>query len=232
MSEVEQLYKLQQMDTEIDEKKRRLGDVLKAQKGDVALTSAQKRMETAVAALQSWQAKRRELNLELDGLNQKTKNSERRLYSGKVTNPKELSDLQQEIESLSRRREALEETILEVMIELEEAQKEHDRAAAVLKEAEASWSQKSARLQQEQNELALRLHHLMTARKQQTALLPAAALAEYDKLRQRSGGVAVAKLRVNQCLACQITVSANKVKEAREGKLVYCGGCGRILYPV
>ena len=98
MSQARQLLQLQEIDTEIRDKKKRLGEVLQLQTETEELLAARKRVETAVSELTQWQTKRKDLNLELDGLNSRIKRSNDRLYSGKVTNPKELSDLQDEIE--------------------------------------------------------------------------------------------------------------------------------------
>ncbi|MCP5097016.1 MAG: hypothetical protein GY943_15820 [Chloroflexi bacterium] len=231
MGHVQQLFKLQTFDIEIVEKTKRLKAVLAAQKGSVALQNAKavaEEMETAVSTLQT---QHKDLSLELEGLNTKAKNSERRLYSGKVTNTKELADLQNEIESLGKRRDALEEEILETMVLLEEAQEQQVTADDMLAKITKSWKSETASLRVEQNELALRLHKLGGLRKEQAKSIPPRIMADYNNLRKKRGGVAISKLRVNQCLSCQLSVSANKVKEAREGKLVYCGGCGRILHP-
>jgi predicted nucleic acid-binding Zn-ribbon protein len=232
MTQIHQLYQLQQIDTEIREKKQRLGEVLKAQKGSKALLAARERAETAAAEHQSWQTKHQALNLELSSLNTKTKNSENRLYSGKVTNPKELSDLQNEIDSLNRRRAVLEDEILEAMVMVEDAETEKADADEALAEIEARWEETMVSLKQEQNELALRLHKLTGAREERASVIDAALLEEYEKLKLSKGGVAVVKLRVKACMGCQLTVSAVKVKEAQRGRKVYCGGCGRILYPL
>ncbi|MCA9928695.1 MAG: hypothetical protein KC419_09460 [Anaerolineales bacterium] len=231
MGQVQQLYKLQQYDTEIREKTQRLREVLQAQKGNQVLQAAKARLETAVSTLQSGQIKHKDLTLELQGLNTKVKSSENRLYSGKVTNTKELSDLQSEIASLERRREALEEEILEVMLVVEDAEVEKTAADEALAVIVAEWEKKTASLKKEQNELALAIHKLNNIRKAHAETIPAAIMTQYLQLAQKKHGVAVAKLRVNQCMACQLTVSANKVKEAREGKMVFCGSCGRILCP-
>ncbi|KAA3664509.1 MAG: hypothetical protein DWQ04_05335 [Chloroflexi bacterium] len=231
MSQVSQLYKLQLIDTEIREKTLRLREVLQAQKGNKALAAALGRMETAVSDLNSWQTKHKDLSLAFDGLNNKVKSSENRLYSGKVTNTKELTDLQKEIASLGRRRESLEEEVLEAMVMVEDAQGEKDRAEDALSGIQADWDNETASLKKEQNELALRIHALNGKRKSLATTIPAKALTEYQHIAKRKGGVAVAKLRVNQCMVCQVSASSNKVKDAREGKLVTCGSCGRILHP-
>jgi len=232
MAQVQQLYRLQQIDMEIREKKQQLGKVLRAQKESEALLAARRRAETAAAELQQWQIRHRDLSLELSSLDNKARSSENRLYSGNVRNPKELEDLQKEIESLSRRRSLLEDDVLEAMIMIEETQAEKAAADEALAGIEGEWKHRVAGLKVEQNELALRLNTLNGLRQKQVAMISPDILAEYDQLSQRRGGVAIAVLRGNECQGCQLTVSANKVKDAVEGKLVYCGSCGRILNPI
>lgn len=226
---IHQLFQLQKLDTEIDDKKKRLGEVLKAQKEPPGLLAARQRAETAVATLQKWQAKHQNLTLEVSSINAKAKTSENRLYSGKVTNPKELADLQQEIDSLGRRKAALEDEVLEALVMVEEAQTEKTAADEALATAAGQWEKQSAHLKAEQNELALALHKLMQSRQTKAAAVDAASMQEYEQLRKQKHGLAVVGLRVNMCLGCRTTVSANKVREVDEGRKVYCGGCGRLL---
>lgn len=226
---IHQLFQLQKLDTEIDEKKKRLGDVLKAQKEPQSLLAARHRDEAASVELQKWQTRHQDLTLEVGSVTTKAKNSENRLYSGKVTNPKELSDLQQEIEALTRRKAVLEDAVLEALVLLEDAQTEKKAAAEELETAVSQWEKQSGHLKTEQNELALSLHKLMQSRKTKASAVDAPALKEYEQLRKGRHGLAVVALRVNVCMGCRTTVSANKVKEVSEGRTVYCGGCDRLL---
>jgi predicted nucleic acid-binding Zn-ribbon protein len=232
MAQVQLLYRLQQIDSEIREKKQRLGEVIRAQKESEALLAARRRAETAAADLQAKRLRHNKLSAELVGLNNKAHSSENRLYSGSVKNPKELSDLQHEIESLGRRRAGLEDEILEAMILLEDGETEKSAADEALAHLEAAREKALVGLKQEQNELALRLHALAGLRQELLPRITAEAMREYEEIGRRRGGVAVVGLRDNVCLGCQLSTSAKKVREAREGKLVYCGGCGRILQPL
>lgn len=232
MIQIHQLFQLQKLDSEIDEKKKLLGEVLKAQKEPQALLDMRTRSETAASTLKTWQNTHKELIEEVKGVTLKAAESETRLYSGKVTNPKELADLQQEAEALGRRKAVLEDQVLEALVMVEEAQTEKTAADAELKTAAAQWKKQSGHLKTEQNELALSLHKLMKNRKTKATTVAAAALQEYDLLRQQKNGLAVAGLRVNMCLGCRTTVSATKAKDVDEGQEVYCGGCGRLLAPV
>ena len=229
MSQVQLLYRLQKMDTEIQEKKQRLADVLRAQRETAALRQARQEAETAADQLHKLRSQQTDLSLELESLNTKAKRSERRLYSGKVTNPKELSDLQSEIDSLGRRRAALEDEMLEVMIALEEAEEEKTAADARLAKVERSWEKSQASLRNERQELALSLQKLMAERKKHADLLAEPTRADYEGLLQRKNGQAVAVLRGNMCVGCRTTVSSQYVRDVRESQLVHCPNCGRIL---
>ncbi len=232
MSQANVLYDLQQIDSEIQDKKQRLGEVLRAQKGNSELTAAQQQAEADEQAVHTIQARQRELNLELGSLNDKAKRSEQRLYSGNVSNPKELSDLQHEIESLVRRRETLEGDILETMIELEDAQAAQENSLARAAELSDEWDVTVASLQEEQQVLALRLHQLTGRREQQAALADKALLRRYEQMAPRKGGVAVAGLQRNKCLGCGLTVPEHTVRDANQGKLVQCDSCDRFLFPL
>ncbi len=232
MSQVQLLYRLQKVDSEILVKKKRLSEVLASQKETAELSAARQRAAAANAKLDKWQARQRDLNLELSGLNNKAKVTEQRLYSGKVKNPKELADLQHEFEALGRRRSVLEEEAIEALILIEDAQQEKSGADENLNTVQAGWKKNQAGLLDEQGELATRLRDLLLNRQKQTAQIDPATLAEYERMLKQKGGLAVAALKLNRCQGCHITVSANKAKRADRGEMVYCGGCGRILCPV
>jgi uncharacterized protein len=229
MSQVQQLYRLQQYDTEISQKKRRLGEVVHLQRETEALIAARKRFALASEIVTKWTTTQTDLNLELGSVNDKARRSEKRLYSGQVTNPKELEDLQHEVEALGRRREVLEDEVLEAMIMLEDAQAELNNAKKSLSEIEATWEKSQASLKAEQNELAVELHKLMAEREAQKDRIDAKALDQYESIRARKNGLAVVPFINNACTGCHVTVSANMALQVQRGERVTCNGCGRIL---
>jgi len=232
MSHLYQLYKLQQTDSEIDEKKQRLGEVLKGQQESSALRQARLRLETAVENLETVESERRTLSADIEAVKAKAEKSETLMYSGKVTNTKELTDLQEEVASLGRRLSALEESELALMVQFDEATGAKERAEELLEEIESAWKEHAAELSVEQKELALRLHKLMGRRKEEAAVVPKPLLSEYENLRKRYRGLAIAKVRADTCMACRVKASDNSLKRAQRGEKVYCGGCGRILFPL
>lgn len=232
MSQVQELYRLQQIDTEIHQRKQRLLEVIQLQRETEALLAARQRFGVADSELQSWQTRQNDLNLELGSLNSEARRTEQRLYSGNVKNPKELEDLQNKVQALGRRRGVLEDEILEAMIMIEDAQTEMGMAAKSLAEIQVGWEKVQAKLKLEQNELALRLHELMGVRQEKLPLIDKQLLADYEQLKTRKSGVAVAGLVEGRCSGCHLTVSAQKVKRVEQGEIVTCGGCWRILSPL
>lgn len=232
MSQVDLLYRLQHIDDEIRESKRRLAEVIRLQGESSTLQAAREREGSAAAELHKWRARQTDLNLELKSLTDKAKRSEQRLYSGVVKNPKELSDLQHETEALARRREVLEDELLEAMIVVDEAEAGHEAAAEALRNIAAGWQQSQHDLQEEQSTLVRRIHELSAEREHQVALLNRNSLAAYESALRRVGPVAVVALSNGRCRGCQERVPANLVKAADEGQLVICDSCSRILCPV
>jgi uncharacterized protein len=229
MSQIELLYRLQQIDDELRQKKKRLGEVLRAQKGSETLRAAHEMAAEATAVWQQSHTRHTDLDLELKSLIEKAGASEERLYSGKVKNPKELADLQQEIEALNRRRATLEEEVLGAMMALEEAETARVATGEHLAKIEAEWQRQTAAWQQEQLELARRANELGGLREQQIRHIAPAALAVYDDASRRHNGLAVVNLKSNMCQGCQVSVSVNITKSANEGQLARCGNCGRLL---
>jgi predicted nucleic acid-binding Zn-ribbon protein len=232
MSQARVLYDLQQIDTEIRTKKQRLGEVLRLQKEPPALVAARETAAAADAELHRWRARHQDLTLEIASVADKAKRSEERLYSGSVKVPKELNDLQHEVEALGRRRAALEDEALKVMMAVDERQTTSGQAAAEVKRLAGEFNAAVATLKVEQQNLGVHLSKLIEKRGRQATLAQPALLKSYDQLIQEKRGLAVAGLRGSKCQGCQMTISGATIRAATEGKLVRCDSCGRILCPL
>jgi predicted nucleic acid-binding Zn-ribbon protein len=231
VSVVGQLYQLQLVDSEWDEKRQQLelveeslgesGDVLRAREA-VAETEGR---------LGELRAQLRTLGLEVAGLNDKLKKNQERLYSGRVRNPKELTSLQEEAAYLRRRTSELEDEQLELMIAIEEDEAELAERQARLRQIEAMWRDDQAALRNKKEELDLRLVELEEEREDMRARLGASDLANYDDLRQQLGGIGVVRLKKGICQGCGVDVPTSMASAVARGEGVhYCTICGRLLY--
>lgn len=231
MSVVRELYQLQLIDSEREEKSRRLSEVEASlgKTGDVV--RAQEDVIQTQDNLDQLRIQMRDLELEIASLNAKLKKNQERLYSGRVRNPKELSNLQEEAAALRRRRSELEDDQLELMIAIEEDEAELAERQARLNQIEASWREEQATLSAEEERLELRLAELEEQRQGKRARIGPGDVALYDDLHNRLGGTGMALLKRGICQVCGVDVPTGVARAVERGEdLHYCTTCNRLLY--
>lgn len=231
MPNVYQLYQLQQLDSRIDAINRKLAEIAANLVETDALKAAKKASAAADAALAKARAQAVDLDLEVKGLQQKIAKHEQRLYSGKISNPKEASSLQQEVASTKRWLAKREEELLEAMIAQEEAEALVAEKSAQLASARRDWEQAQAVLLAEQKTLQTELADVTANRQQQAGFIERATLSQYETLRRQKGGVAVTAVQDGTCQSCGVMLSQRLLRDAEDDStLCYCEGCGRILF--
>lgn len=231
MNQLQLLYQLQQIDDRLRAGKRRLEGVIQALQGSQELQASRARKEAGDARLQQRRLQQKDLELELGGLTGKSQLSEQRLYSGKVKNPKELSDLEHEVASLKRRRSSLEDELLEAMMATEEAESEVTAAGRQLAAAEQAWNEQQATLSAERDRLRAELEARLAERQALVARVDTTLVAAYDNAVRRRGNTAVVRLQDGRCEGCGVSTSGNKARSVRNGEVTYCASCDRIMVP-
>ncbi len=231
MSQVQQLYRLQLLDSKLSKAAQELAKVMANLGENEAFKTAKAEVESTTEALTSVQKTQKDTEVEVKDLSDKISNQEKLLYSGKALSAKEAANLQEEIESLKRWHGTREEALLEIMVETEEKEEALDQANGKLVEVEAAWKAEQGDLIQQKEDFEREINGLKEQRPTILAGISDAILAEYDANRKKRAGVAVAGVKDGMCQACGIMVSNNKIQQARSSsELVYCGTCGRILY--
>ena len=223
------LYRLQYLDSEGDVKQSRLAEIKAALGESQALKQARRALENAQVLVRKWAVRQRDLEFKVQRVSDKILRSEQRLYSGTVKNPKELADLQSEVASLQRRQKKLEDDLLEIMIEREEAEATHAQAQQHLDEIKANWSLEQSYLLLEQEELQKTLSENEQARVELLSSIEAGNLSTYQHLRRMKGGRAVIQMMGDACGACGMAVSPNLRWKLRQEGLVYCSNCERMI---
>jgi predicted nucleic acid-binding Zn-ribbon protein len=162
----------------------------------------------------------------------KAASEDKRLYSGTVTAAKELQAIQDEIESLHRRQSSLEDDALELMVEIEPLDEQLAALNARRDAADAEAATLRAAITTSEAEIDAALAAVEAERAVIADGVPPATLAEYESLRQRLGGIAVAKLEGGSCRGCHLQLSAvevDRIKKLPRDEVVHCEECGRIL---
>jgi len=231
MSEPFKLYRLQQIDSQIDQIKNRLKAIETALSSDKIVRQAQMQVEQSQDALKVEQKNLRYAEQEVQAQRVKIEQSEATLYGGKVRNPKELQDLQNEVASLKRYLNVLEDRQLEAMIAVEVADEKLKVGSTNLDKALAVFEAQHQDLSHEKDNLLTDLDRLEGQRSATTSSIPDEDLQVYDQLRRTRRGIAVARIVDNCCSACGTTLNASLLHAARSpNQMSRCDGCSRILY--
>ena len=231
MSVLRQFYQLQLVDSEHQDKSRQLAMVNERLGESDEVLRAKEAVAETEAGLGKLRAKLRALEIEIGGVNAKLKQNQDRLYSGRVRNPKELSNLQEEAAALRRRLSELEDGQLELMISIEESDAELSERQARSNQIEATWRDEQARLQAEKDELEFRLAELEEECDGMRSRIGAADIASYDRLRSRLGGTAIVRLKKGTCTACGVDVPTSMARAVEHGEGMHnCPICGRLLF--
>lgn len=231
MSEPFKLYRLQQIDSQIDQVKNRLKNIEIALSADKTVRLAQKLKEQSQDSLKHDQKNLRNAEQDVQAQRVKIEQSESTLYGGKVRNPKELQDLQNEVAALKRYLGVLEDRLLEAMIVVESAEEKLQTDSDLLEKALAQFAAQHADLTREKEGLLTDLNRLEGQRAATTSSIPAEDLQIYEQLRNSRNGIAVARIVDRCCSACGTTLNAALLHAARSpNQMSRCDGCNRILY--
>lgn len=229
MSITGQLYELQETDLEIETDAQSLVR-FNSQLGDnQVVVKAQREFALAEQKLAELKKQQHDKEWQVDDLTNKVKATEEQLYGGKVTNPKELTGLQQEVGMLKSQRSNLEDDVLALMEQIEQAEIEVAGKNNNLKKVADAWQVQQQQLAADMEQLKARLAVLQQNRQQLAAQIAAPALELYTNLKNHKG-LAVARVERGICRGCQISLSAAELQRARTGDMVQCSSCGRILF--
>ena len=148
-----------------------------------------------------------------------------------IVNPRELQDLQADVNMLKRQRGHEEDALLEVMVELDTARGQRDASAKELESLKTSWEAEQRSLTEEQQRLQAETADLERRRADAVGRIPPSEVALYERVRRNHVGP-VAQMHNNACNACRVGVPMRTAQEVRTSSApVRCPHCGRILLP-
>lgn len=229
MPNLDTLYQVQVHELKIDHARERLDEIDRILKNDEALIKAQADAQQAQTTFQESRALVKDLELELDGLKTKIEEVNDLLYGGKLKNPKELKERQDELESLKHRQEILEERLLIAVETAEAAENNVAESKAFLANLENTRAEESTALLEERATLDKQIKAALRERKAIIADVPNGLMKQFRALR-KAKGQAIARLNGNSCELCAIEQPSSEIQRIlTSDDLVRCVGCGRIL---
>ncbi len=231
MRKVDVLHQLQDIDGRIDVA-RTVVTRLETELSDAgALAQRAADVQQAREELHALDGQQRDLELQAETHRSKIASDEGKLYGGRVTNPKELESLQEEVAQDRRQLGSVEDRILELLERIEEKSKQiGDMESRLAQETEMLNSKHgTARTRLEQTRTTL---GTLTAQRDATyAQVDAPLRPTYDTIRRQKGGLAVATVQQRTCQACRVSLTPAQEQRARIGnEIITCHSCGRILF--
>ena len=160
----------------------------------------------------------------------KIQREEARMYSGGVSNPKELGSLQAEVGMLKRKKGTLEDEELEVMVQAEEADATLGKLESEHKEATREADALQRTVDELTKDIDAQLESHTAERGSIAGEIPEDLITIYEKLRDSKGGVGAAALEGGTCQGCHTKLPAVETERLRAaGGLQRCDNCRRIL---
>lgn len=229
--QIDLLFELQQTDATIDDATRRLAGLDDGAAKRRELDSGRAQLEEIGTTLEKTTTAQLDKELELESTEQERSEKWSRAYGGTVSDPKELASLEKKIQELDRRKDKLEDTLLELYDGIEErtAQAQQQRETVARLEDEL------AAIEQTFEETSAELSGVVAGAQERRAgivsQLDADLVQMYENIREKNAGLAVVAVNERLCTGCRVSISILILDQLEQGrKIVRCENCRRILY--
>lgn len=231
----QQLLAVQELDSRADHLRHQrasLPEIVRIAQLETGRGDLDDRLRDARIVVDDLTVEQKKADADVEQVKVRRKRDRDRMDQGLITNPKDLERMQHELVSLERRIGSLEDAELEIMEQLEEAQRTADTLAAQLAETDAQIAELAIARDARWVEIDASLAEAETARAAAVEGMPEDLLSLYERLRAQKGGVGAAALRARQCGGCQLTIDAAElgvIRAAAADEVVRCEECQRIL---
>jgi predicted nucleic acid-binding Zn-ribbon protein len=224
------LIRLQELDTQIDllrEKRERLPHAIEEAKSPIDKAKAE--YEKAKTIYESLSHQRRDKERDLTTREEKLTKLQTRTTEIKTN--KEYQAHLTEIEAAKQEKGNLEEALLVLMDQTDQAKKEMDLKQKVVAQEESRFQQECQRMEAEMGEAEETLKQLEQESKSVTAKIEGRLLREYQQLRATRKGLAVVSVKEGACLGCCLALPPQLFADVRKNeKILTCSQCHRFLY--
>ncbi len=232
LPDLERLIDLQHLDDFVEQARRTIAehpDRIKAL--DDRLSDARARLAAAKQHVADNQAARRAQEKDLAALQGRLSKYKDQLMEVKTN--REYQAMQKEIEVAQAEVRAIEDRILERMVEA-------DDLAAGVKKADAELAAAQKEIERERREmdehvakLHVELEHSVGRRQAILDQISPNVLATYQSVARKRKGIAVAEARNGLCTVCQVRLRPQVFNDVlRNDTIIQCESCQRILYSV
>jgi predicted nucleic acid-binding Zn-ribbon protein len=229
------LLELQATDSALDRiahRLRTLPEIARLAELTTILAGIEGRIAVAEAEVSDLQRAQARIDADVEQVRARMGRDQQRMDTGAVSSPKELEQLQHEIESLRRRQSSLEDDELEIMAQVEAKEVVVAALRREQQESSEAFTSATASKADAEERAAIEAADLRGQRADHVAALPADLLKLYDKLRADGLSVAAAKLHRRTCQGCHMELPSTDLgamAAAPEDEVLRCESCRAVL---
>ncbi len=227
---MEQLIKLQNIDTKLKDLNDLLGDL------PSKVEDLNNQEESTKNSISSKKNRSKELDLEISKIDLNISHASEKIEKLKdqlflVTNNKQYDALMTEIDHLKGERTNSENQLIDLMEEKESTTQSIDSMESELQSLSENLNVRRKKLESVIEESAEEKSLLQKERDQNIKDIDQNMLEIYNRVIEHRGGLAVVKLQGSACGGCGAHIPPQTVSEVRAKSAVHtCGVCGRFLY--
>jgi len=229
---LEQLHRLQDLERQaaalradidaVDQRRREI---------EAPVVEAQQALDALTSTIEERQTQRRAGDRDVAASQQRLTKFRQQLMA--VTNSREYEAVQHEIATVEAELKSREDQTITLLFELDDLAPKAEDARRVLAERKDAAGVSLAGLADETQRHRLELAALDGSIAALRPTVDAAALATYDRTAKRYPRFAVAELKGDLCVGCNVKIRPMLASEVRRGeKIVQCENCTRLLYVV
>jgi uncharacterized protein len=173
-----------------------------------------------------------DLELQQKTIADKLKKIDKSLYGGQVVNPREVENLQKEIQNLNHQRASHDDRIMELWDLVPPAKAEAEKVEKAIEAKKAELAEYQKKVVQVKHQLETQFKEKSVQRPTVAKEVPPALLARYEATRQKQSGIGMAQINLKNksCAGCGMKLPEKAIESAKEDRLATCEGCHRILY--
>jgi predicted nucleic acid-binding Zn-ribbon protein len=229
--DLRKLWKLHLVDHQLQDIRQRAAALDPGRKIQSELAALTAEFEVHSGQARALAADQTDMELQQRSIDEKIKRMDKDLYGGKVVNPREVEAMQKEIHHLKTVKGDLDLKILELWDKLPPIKKEADALEPQIREKKAQLAEFQKKVMAAKEQMEKEYKERSELRPRLAKEIPAPLLERYELIRKKHEGVGMAGVtRRGSCEACGTNVPTKSIEMAKEGKLVTCEACHRILY--